>query len=63
MMGDFFLAIILMVGGVLFFLMTLKDEKNKNKTVTTSYVMHLKGYAGGIGLFLMGLVMLYRILY
>lgn len=58
-----FLAIILMVGGVLFFLITLKDERTQNKTLNTNYVMHLKGYAGGIGLFLMGLVMLYRILF
>ncbi|MCP1995517.1 hypothetical protein L1275_001288 [Flavobacterium sp. HSC-61S13] len=62
-MRDIFLAIILVVGGILLFLMTLKDEKNKNKTVTTSYVMHLKGYAGGTGLFLLGLVMFYRILF
>lgn len=60
-MGDIILGIALMIGGIIFFFMTLKDEKKKR--LTTSYVMHLKGYVGGIGLFLMGLVMLYRILF
>ena len=59
-MGNIFLSILLIIGGLFFFMMTLRDEKNRNKTLTTSYVMHLKGYLGGIGLFLMGIIMLYR---
>lgn len=59
-MGNVFLSILFIVGGLLFFIMTLKDEKNRDKALTTSYVMHLKGYLGGIGLILMGVVMLYR---
>jgi len=59
-MGNVLLSILLIIGGLFFFMMTLRDEKNRNKTLTTSYVMHLKGYLGGIGLFLMGIIMLYR---
>ncbi|WP_158963802.1 hypothetical protein [Myroides fluvii] len=59
-MGNYFLSILLIIGGLLFFIMTLIDEKNRDKALTTSYVMHLKGYLGGIGLFLMGIIMLYR---
>ena len=50
-------SILLMIAGVIIFYVTLKDEKNKER-VTVAYIMHLKGYLGGIGSFLIGLVML-----
>lgn len=53
-----FFSIILMVIGVLIFYITVKDEKNRERNLTVSYIMHIKGYIGGIGVFLLGLLML-----
>lgn len=47
-----------MVVGIFVFLMTYFDGKKRNAELTTSYIMHLKGYIGGIGLFLIGLFMM-----
>lgn len=47
-----------MVIGIFIFYITLKDEKNRERNLTVSYIMHLKGYIGGIGAFLIGLLML-----
>ena len=53
-----FFSIILMVIGIFIFYITLKDEKNRERSLNVSYIMHLKGYIGGIGAFLIGLFML-----
>lgn len=53
-----FFSIILIIVGVFVFYITLRDEKNRERKLTVSYVMHLKGYIGGIGSFLIGLLML-----
>jgi len=52
------LPILLIVIGVVFFFLTIKDEKNVEKGWTVSYLMHFKGYLGGLGAFLLGLIML-----
>lgn len=57
-MNDMFLAIILMMLGMAVFVMTLKDEKNREKKLNTSYIMHISGYVGGIGMFLVGLLLI-----
>lgn len=50
--------ILFMVVGIFVFIMTYIDGKNRNAELTTSYIMHLKGYIGGMGLFLIGLFMM-----
>lgn len=47
-----------MLLGIAVFVMTLKDEKNKQKKLNTSYIMHISGYVGGVGLFLVGLLLI-----
>ena len=47
-----------MVVGILVVIITYFDGKKRNTELTTSYIMHLKGYIGGMGLFLIGLFML-----
>ncbi len=47
-----------MLVGTLVFIMTYKDGKKRKAELTTSYIMHLKGYIGGTVLFLIGLLML-----
>ena len=53
-----FVPILCMVVGILVVIITYFDGKKRNAELTTSYIMHLKGYIGGIGLFLIGLLML-----
>lgn len=57
-MKDMFLAIVLMLLGIAVFIMTLRDEKNREKKFNTSYIMHISGYVGGVGLFLVGLLLI-----
>lgn len=52
-----FFSIILMIIGVVVFCITYKDGKKRKPELTTSYVMHLKGYVGGVVVFLIGLIM------
>lgn len=49
--------ILLMSVGILVFIMTYKDGRKRKAELTTSYIMHLKGYIGGIVIFLIGLIM------
>lgn len=49
-----------MIIGILFFIITLTDGKKRKAELTTSYIMHLKGYIGGIVLFLIGLIMFFK---
>lgn len=57
---DLILPIILMLVGIWFFYSTYNDGKKRERKFVTSYIMHLKGYIGGIGLFLIGLIMLLK---
>lgn len=52
-----FYSIILMIVGIVVFFITYKDGKKRKAELTTSYIMHLKGYVGGIVIFLIGLIM------
>ncbi len=51
-------SILLMLVGIFVFIMTYFDGKKRNAELTTSYIMHLKGYIGGIIVFLIGLLIL-----
>jgi hypothetical protein len=52
-----FYSIILMIIGLVVFFITYKDGKKRKAELTTSYIMYLKGYTGGIVVFLIGLIM------
>lgn len=52
------LPVLLIVIGLVFFYLTIKNEKNVEKGWTVGYFMHFKGYLGGLGAFLLGLIML-----
>lgn len=54
------LAIVLILSGIGLIYMTYTDGRNREKELTTGYIMHLKGYIGGVGLILIGLRMLYN---
>ena len=44
--------------GIFFVLLFYRDGKTRKIELTTSYVMHLKGYIGGIVLIIIGLIYL-----
>lgn len=46
--------------GIFFLILTLKDGKVRKRELTTSYVMHLKGYVGGIVLIIIGILNIIR---
>ena len=50
----------LIIVGLFIFYITYKDGKKKKRTLTVSYIMHLNGYIGGIGLILIGLIWLLK---
>lgn len=58
---EYFYSLVLIMAGFYFFYITYKDGKTKKSTLTTSYIMHLKGYIGGIGLILIGLLWLSKL--
>lgn len=53
-----FFSITLMIVGIILFILTYRDGKGRKAELTTSYIMHLKGYIGGVSVFLIGLIML-----
>ena len=57
---NIFWSIILIFFGIFILNMTIKDGKKRQMELTTSYIMHLKGYIGGIVLILVGLIILFR---
>lgn len=54
------ISILVMTLGIIVFYITYKDGKKKKAELTTDYVMHLKGYLGGVGFFILGIIMLFR---
>jgi len=50
----------LIILGLIVFYITYKDGKNKKTNLTVSYIMHFKGYIGGIGLIFIGLILLLK---
>jgi hypothetical protein len=56
-----FYSIILMIVGIVVFFITYKDGKKRKAELTTSYIMHFKGYVGGILVFLIGLILFFKI--
>lgn len=53
-------SIALIVFGFAILIITLNDGKNRKPELTTSYMMHLKGYVGGIGFIIIGLFLLFK---
>lgn len=53
-------SLILFLVGLLSIYITYKDEKSRKPSLTVSYLMHIKGYIGGIGLILIGLILLVK---
>ena len=52
---------ILFIGlGIFFVMLTLKVGKVRKRQLTTAYVMHLKGYVGGIVLIIIGILNIIR---
>lgn len=52
------LALGCIIIGVLVTIFTHKDGRNESPTFTVSYIMHLKGYIGGVGAILLGILIL-----
>ena len=55
---EYVYSIGLILLGIFLFFITYKDGKIKKATFTTDYIMHLKGYIGGIGAIILGILML-----
>ena len=51
-------ALISFLIGFLTLYITYKDEKRRKPNWSVSYIMHLKGYVGGIAFVLIGLMLL-----
>lgn len=51
-----FWSIALIVLGILILIITINDGRKKKTELTTSYIMHLKGYIGGIIFIIIGLI-------
>jgi hypothetical protein len=49
-----------MVFGILILIITIIDGKKRKMELTTSYIMHQKGYIGGIIFFMIGLIKLFH---
>lgn len=54
----YFYSIGLILLGIYIFHMTYEDGKKKEIAFSTDYIMHLKGYIGGIGAIIIGVLML-----
>lgn len=59
-MFEYFFSIVLLITGVLIFVITYNDGKKRKMALTTSYIMHLQGYAGSIVIIIIGLMILYK---
>lgn len=57
----FVLSVFLIVLGLFIFIITYKDGRKRKAELTTSYVMHLKGYFGSLILFIIGLIILLKL--
>lgn len=57
---DILLSILLIILGVIIFFITYKDGRKRKMELTTSYIMHLQGYTGGIVIILIGIIILFR---
>lgn len=58
---DLIIPILFMIFGGFVFYITYKDGEKREVELTTGYIMHLSGYFGGIGFFIMGLMMIFKI--
>lgn len=58
---DLLYAVGLIIVGLYILYITYKDERHRNKSLSVSYVMHLKGYLGGLAFVLIGIVWVLKI--
>ena len=59
-MENIILSILLIFTGIFVLFITIKDNKTRKPELTTSYIMHLKGFIGGFGLILIGLIIFFK---
>lgn len=59
-MKNTILSILLILTGIFVLYITIKDNKTRKPELTTSYIMHLKGFIGGIGLLILGIIILVK---
>ena len=57
---NIFWSISLIVLGIFILIITKNDGKKRKMELTTSYIMHLKGYIGGIIFIIIGLIKLFH---
>lgn len=59
-MKNTILSILLILTGIFVLYITIKDNKTRKPELTTSYIMHLKGFIGGIGLLILGIIISFK---
>jgi hypothetical protein len=59
-MKNTILSILLILSGIFVLYITIKDNKTRKPELTTSYIMHLKGFIGGIGLLILGIIISFK---
>ena len=57
-MTNTLIPILLIVVGFIIFYLTYKDNTTRKATLTTSYIMHLKGFIGGFFLIIIGIILI-----
>ena len=55
-----FWSVSLIIIGIIILYITVKDEKHRKNLFTVAYIMHFKGYIGGVGLIVLGLIKLFK---
>jgi prolipoprotein diacylglyceryltransferase len=59
-MKNITISILLILLGILILIITFKDNKTRKPELTTSYIMHLKGFIGSFVLILIGILILLK---
>jgi uncharacterized membrane protein len=57
-MDNKLLSLLLILLGVIIFYITYKDNKTRKANLTTSYIMHLKGFIGDFFLMIIGIIIM-----
>lgn len=59
-MKNITISILFILAGIFILFITLKDNKSRKPELTTSYIMHLKGFIGGFVLIIIGILILLK---
>ena len=59
-MKNITISILLILAGIFILFITLKDNKSRKPELTTSYIMHLKGFIVGFVLIIIGILILLK---